>query len=586
MDATNARVSVCVRPARVAARSGPSILVRMVQSRLFLIETLLGHPRAALRARTAFEETERSDVTVVELGNDLMVVLARVVSTEDCDVVLRSIEREFRRLGLVFGWRQALLLRLVSALLRGDERAIPPALRSLKEDVAPHSFLGVAEALARAAAYFALGQSKAAEDALARASAAIVGTPFVELDWVIELLRARLALRAGQMRDGRRHVHRSLHSRELLLQLVPESSRSSFLEHRRFSLLEETASRVDRTPIVVPDVERTLRAGGYQGLIGSSPATVSVARAIESTRSHDLSVLIRGESGAGKGTVATAIYRVSSRRRGPFQTVHCASLPEELVASELFGYQRGAFTGAEEDRAGILETLNGGTLLFDEVGELTSASQTVLLRAIETGTVKPLGGERSVQIDVRFLFSTSVDLEELCESGQFRADLYYRMRAFEIFVPPLRERRGDIEVLARHLIEKHALQLDRPVATLSEEARDVLFAHDWPGNVRELEAVLLRALVQHSGSDALRAEDLEPFQRRTMSTWLPAENLLSRDLGEWRRDLDREYLTQLFFDAGGNVKRMTERLGVQKATLYDWFRRAGIDFRELRKRLD
>jgi DNA-binding NtrC family response regulator len=304
---------------------------------------------------------------------------------------------------------------------------------------------------------------------------------------------------------------------------------------------------------------------------------------LERIRHQEIPVLIGGETGSGKEVVARSIHESSPRRSRPLSIVHCACLPDELFESELFGHEAGAFTGAETDQEGILENAAGGTVLLDEVGDLSLASQAKLLRFIESGSLRRLGSTETRIIDVRVLATTSVRLEEAVASKRFRADLYYRLRALEIVVPPLRERRDDIPLLARHFLERHASRLDCAVPELLPGGAEYLAGLEWPGNVRELELFLLRVLVQRAGADRLGAEDLAPL--RGEEPRRPSSDLLARPLAERRKELEREYLARLFVEHGGDMGRVMKDLGVRSTKLYDWMRDLGLDIRELRRRL-
>jgi len=314
---------------------------------------------------------------------------------------------------------------------------------------------------------------------------------------------------------------------------------------------------------------------------------VRLFQLIERLRDQSLPVLITGETGTGKELVARAIRNRSLRSEGPFQTVHCACLPSELFESELFGHEAGAFTGAEAAQPGLLEELDGGTLLFDEVGQLPLASQSKLLRVLESGTIRRLGSTASRSVDVRFLFTAGADLRRAVEVGGFRADLYYRLSAVEIGLPALRDRREDIGRLALHLLERHAARLDRPVSALEPEAVLLLEGRDWPGNVRELEALLLRAVLQLSFPARIPVQDLRALLPETSpaAPAAPAGDLLDRSLADRRRNLEREYLASLFLSLRGDTREMMRRLGVRSTKLYAWLRDLGLEIRELRKRL-
>ncbi len=575
---------------RAAEAAESTLLRRMVDSRLVLLETLLGRERAARNAYRALEETPRSGVELAEAWIDLFAAVGSVLAKHPADDLLESAERVFAQLSIPYGTRYVHLARLVQSLLAGDESKISEhAAACGGGESSPHAFLSVAEPLARGAAFLALGQLESAAVSLSHASGAIVGAPFAELDWFLELLHARVASGRSSVVDARRHVLRSVHTRDVLAQLVPERFRDRFLAQRRFAPLDELLSRLQRTPRLHSSAGRG-RSEAYEGLVGVSNALKEIVGRIETMEDSDLPVLITGETGVGKEAVARALYRRSWRRDGGFQVIHCGSIPEELFEAELFGYRRGAFTGAEEDRPGLLENLRGGTILFDEIGDLSPVSQGKLVRVVDSSAVKRLGSGRVHPLDIRFLFSSSRDLEALVETGRLRSNLYYRVRALEIPVPPLRERREDIRVLANHFVEKHRASLDRERVELSGDAVELLQRHDWPGNIRELESVIIRTLIQRPGALAIRASDValatHGGERVEQRPARPTANLLSRDLKEWERDLRRDYLTELFRATRGSVTEMTRRLGIARATLYAWLGEAGLSVESLRARLE
>jgi DNA-binding NtrC family response regulator len=311
---------------------------------------------------------------------------------------------------------------------------------------------------------------------------------------------------------------------------------------------------------------------------------VSLYQVIERLRDQDLPVLIVGETGTGKELVARAIHGRSSRRDRPFRAIQCACLPPELFESELFGHVMGAFSGAERDQPGLLEDASGGTVLLDDVHLLPLESQAKLLGVAASKSIRKLGSVALTPIDVRFLATASADLRAAVAVARFHEALYFRLAGVELRVPPLRERRDDIRLLARHFLEQHAMRLDRAVPVLEDDAALLLERHDWPGNVRELEALLFRAMIVLSRPERISAADLEPLFRRETQPAAPArKGLLHRGIDEWRRDLERDYITELFLELRGDVPAVARRLGVRRTKLYDWCRRIGIDIRELRK---
>lgn len=244
-----------------------------------------------------------------------------------------------------------------------------------------------------------------------------------------------------------------------------------------------------------------------QSLVGVSPAFENVLRGIRTAAQTRSTVLITGETGTGKGLIARAIHQQSQDQEQPFQVIDCTTLPEGMMESELFGHVRGAFTGAVSDKRGLIELANGGTVFFDEIGELPLLLQAKLLRVLEENEVRAVGGTRVRRVNMRFIAATNRNLEERVREGSFRKDLYYRLAVVQIAVPPLRERREDIRVLARHLLGKLTRELGRMRCHFDEEALALLTGYDWPGNGRELRNVIERALMLVT-SDMITASDL------------------------------------------------------------------------------
>jgi two-component system nitrogen regulation response regulator GlnG len=242
-------------------------------------------------------------------------------------------------------------------------------------------------------------------------------------------------------------------------------------------------------------------------LVGVSPEMIEVSKQVGRAAATDLTVLIVGESGTGKELVARAIHENSARASGPFVTINAAAIPRDLLESELYGHEKGAFTGAEARRRGRFEQADRGTLFLDEIGEMPYELQAKLLRAIQERSVDRVGGERAVPVDVRLVAATNADLAQLVREGRFRDDLYYRLSVLVIRLPPLRERPADLLPLARHFAALHAGALAGSAVTIADDADAVLRAHDWPGNVRELENVIQRALLAARGG-TITAEDL------------------------------------------------------------------------------
>src|SRR5512135_375411 len=279
----------------------------------------------------------------------------------------------------------------------------------------------------------------------------------------------------------------------------------------------------------------------------------------------DVPVLVTGASGTGKELVARRIHARSARAAGPFVAVNAAALPESLAESELFGHERGAFTGADRARAGRFEEAHGGTLFLDEIGELAPALQAKLLRVLEDRRVRRLGSEKDVTVDVRLVAATNRDLAREAETGVFRRDLYFRLAVVPIALPPLRERPGDVPLLARHFVSRLAARHRLPEPELTPEALDVLGAQGWPGNVRELRNALERAVVVRGGL-AIRAEDVRPAA---------ASGAPALTLDEETRE--REAALEALRLSGGNRDAAARKLGISVRTLYYRLRRWGLN---------
>ena len=291
----------------------------------------------------------------------------------------------------------------------------------------------------------------------------------------------------------------------------------------------------------------------------------------------DITVLIWGESGTGKELVAHAMHEHGARREGPFVAVNCAAIPESLQEAAFFGHEKGAFTGASERRPGHFERADGGTLFLDEVVELTPAQQAALLRALQESRVVRVGGQQAVEVDVRVVAASNRRLGEAVADGEFREDLYYRLAVYELELPPLRERSGDVTLLARHFLERFAAKEGRPGLDLSDEAIAALLAHDWPGNVRELRNAIQRAVV--SADEHITLDDLPPAVRRAhREVGAPASRRISQEVPVLPlHELERRAILGAFEETDGNVSEVARLLGISRATLYRKFKQYGLD---------
>jgi DNA-binding NtrC family response regulator len=324
---------------------------------------------------------------------------------------------------------------------------------------------------------------------------------------------------------------------------------------------------------------RVRRAEGETRLVGDSPALDQVRRLIARVAASEASVLVRGDTGTGKELVARAIHEGSGRAAGPLVAVNCGALPEHLVESELFGHRRGAFTGADEHRAGLFEVADGGTLFLDEIGELPKQLQSRLLRVLESGEVRRVGDNQPITVDVRVVCATHRPLEEMVAAGDFREDLLFRINTFEIAIPPLRDRRADIPGLVRHFVRQARPQTP-PQAEVAEPAvLDVLAAHHWPGNVRELANVVEHALVLCDGLPLTvahlpaRLGALRPAVSPPASAVAAAPGAAVRPAHQDRplslRELEMQAILEGLERNGGNKPKTAEELGISLKTLYN-----------------
>lgn len=315
----------------------------------------------------------------------------------------------------------------------------------------------------------------------------------------------------------------------------------------------------------------TAAEGGTERIVGNSPAIRKVKELIARVAPTDSPVLIEGESGTGKELVAAEIHDASSRKERPFVIVNCAAVPETLIEAELFGFKKGAFTGAVQSKPGQFKVADGGTLFLDEIGEVPLSIQAKLLRAIEYGEFLPLGSTEPVKVNARIIAATNRNLAELVEKGAFREDLYFRLNVFPIRIPPLRERREDIAPIAEHFLK----EWNAKSTTLSEEVADKLEKYSWPGNVRELRNILERAIIL-SGGERIEPEHIITGERVDSGDSLSAH--LSSILGRATLPEIEKRLVELALESSNwNKSRAAEMLGITRRALYGRLEKFGID---------
>ncbi|MBI1913349.1 MAG: sigma-54-dependent Fis family transcriptional regulator [Planctomycetes bacterium] len=353
------------------------------------------------------------------------------------------------------------------------------------------------------------------------------------------------------------------------------------------------SSRLMSVPAVVPD--EALPHGPADVLVGRCPSMQEVYKAVGRVAPQDVNVLILGESGTGKELVARAIYQHSRRADRPFLAINCAAIPEPLLESELFGHEKGAFTGADRKRIGKFEQCTGGTLFLDEVGDMTPLTQTKILRVLQDQTFERVGGNETVQTDVRLIAATNSDLDKLVADGRFRNDLYFRLNVFTIRLPSLRERGDDLSLLVDYFIKRFARELGKTVHAVPAETLEVLRRYHWPGNVRELQSVLKQALLQMSGSvllpeflpSSVLAPPLPAAGTVAEPPSAPASSAPSTEGGfDWDRFvadriaagtknlydegqtlMEREVITRVLRHCSGNQVQAARILGITRSTL-------------------
>ena len=333
-------------------------------------------------------------------------------------------------------------------------------------------------------------------------------------------------------------------------------------KHSAMDFLPKAAAKVTK-----PDPE----SQNFQGILSRSPAMRDVFQIISNAAETEATVLVRGESGAGKELVAKAIHDLSARHGAPFLAINCAALSSNLLESELFGHVRGAFTGAIKDHSGLFQRAYGGTLFLDEVAELPLELQAKLLRVIQERNYIPVGGDRSIEVDVRLVAATHRSLREEVKSGRFREDLMYRLRVVPIFIPPLRERREDISLLIWHFINQHNAANFRKIEKIEPEAMRVLLDYAWPGNIRELHNVVEYAFAVGRGT-TLRLSELPPEFREP----LPVIDKRIKQSPPISKEQKMATIRQALEQSNGMVTPAAESLGVSRATFWRMRKQYGI----------
>ncbi len=370
-----------------------------------------------------------------------------------------------------------------------------------------------------------------------------------------------------------------------VLIMTSYASVRSAVDAMKLGAVDYIAKPFDHDELVLL-VKRTLKRGQLQrqnetlkseleksypvaGMVGHSPAMQVIFKQLGKVAPTDSTVLILGESGTGKELVARALHDQSQRTEAPIVTVNCAAIPESLLESELFGHKKGAFTGADADRTGLIESADGGTLFLDEIGELSHTAQARLLRVLQNGEIRPVGSEKSRLVDIRLISATHRDLKQLVQESQFRSDLYFRLRVMELNLPPLRDRGTDIQELAKFLLDKACRKFNKPPMSLAPDAIKAICKYDWPGNVRELENTMERAAImcEHGIiSDDILAID-------------GSEGVSKKQSGHSKQDLSlEEYFCKFVLEHQDQLTEteLAKRLGISRKTLWERRQRFGI----------
>jgi len=315
------------------------------------------------------------------------------------------------------------------------------------------------------------------------------------------------------------------------------------------------------------ELQAQMQTGTFEGLLGASPQIQRVFASVRKVATTEAPVLLLGESGTGKEMVALALHRRSPRKEGPFVAINCSAIPETLLESELFGHEKGSFTGAHVQRKGRTEAASGGTLFLDEVGEIPLQLQVKLLRFLQEQRIERVGGRLEIQVDTRVVAATNLDLKKAIADERFREDLYYRLAVVVIHLPPLRDREGDVRLLAQEFLRRNAVTNGKEGISFGQDALRAIDAHSWPGNVRELENRLRRAVIMAEGK-RITAGDLElDSPNRTFNL----------NLKEAREAVEREVVQRALRRHGGNIAAAAAQMGISRPTLYDLMEKLGFE---------
>jgi DNA-binding NtrC family response regulator len=321
--------------------------------------------------------------------------------------------------------------------------------------------------------------------------------------------------------------------------------------------------------------QRVHEEHNLENILSKSPKMLKVFELIRSLAETDSGVMITGETGTGKELVARAIHNLSRRKSRQFVAINCGAFPDTLLESELFGYEKGAFTGAVQSRGGKIELADGGTLFLDEVEAMAAPMQVKLLRVLQEREVERLGGNRKVKIDMRVIAATNVDLSLCLARGTLREDFYYRINVIPIQLPPLRERLEDLPLLIEHILSRHPVAIERNIRQVAPKVLDQMLAYHWPGNIRELENILERAIVKSRG-DTIENVDLPAPPQRILDLWYAGNGGREISLKQWLSNSEKDYLRSLLIKYKGSISSTAKEAKVDNKTLYRKMRRHGL----------
>jgi DNA-binding NtrC family response regulator len=330
--------------------------------------------------------------------------------------------------------------------------------------------------------------------------------------------------------------------------------------------------------------QRIKKEETFQSLVGITPSMQKVYDNIQMISKTDVTVLITGESGTGKNLAAKAIHDLSPRRTKPFVRVNCPTIPENILESELFGYKKGAFTHAIQDKLGLFQEARGGTIFFDEIGDIAPSLQTKLLQALEDKEIKPLGQNKTVYVDVRVIASTNCDLKAKIEAKEFREDLFYRLNVVNIQMPPLRERREDITLLVAYFLEKYCAEFNVGKKRISPDLMDLLLDHPWEGNVRELANTIERGVIM-APTEWIQVDDIG-WNRSPLRSRLDSYQMFELPYREAKQQImeqfNAKYISHMLQQNGGNVTRAARQCGLERQSLQQIIKKCGIDPNDFR----